>query len=101
MIVYTGFTLEQLKEKNDKNINLFLENIDILIDGLYNDKLNDGVSLRGSSNQNIYQFTQRYDSVFDKYYGKKTREIEIYMQDKNMMIVGIPKDDTLDILNMI
>ena len=101
VIVYTGFTLEQLKEKNDKNINLFLENIDILIDGLYNDKLNDGVSLRGSSNQNIYQFTQRYDSVFDKYYGKKTREIEIYMQDKNMMLVGVSKDDTLDILNMI
>ena len=99
VIVYTGYTLKQLKEKNDASTSLLLENIDILIDGLYDDKLNDGVSLRGSSNQNIYQLTQRYTNVFDEYYGKDIREIEIHLQNKNMMIVGIPKNDTLIRIN--
>ena len=99
VIVYTGYTLKQLEEKEDKLTNLFLENIDILIDGLYDDKLNDGISLRGSSNQNVHQLTQRYTDVFDEYYGKSAREIEIHMQEENMMIVGIPKQDTLIKIN--
>jgi len=95
VIVYTGFTLSQLKYKNDIYINKFLENIDILIDGLFDSSLNDGISLRGSSNQNIYQFTQRYINVFDKYYNQSIREIEIHMKDENMMISGIPKNNTI------
>lgn len=100
VIVYTGYALKQLEEKDDKSTNLFLENIDILIDGLYDDKLNDGISLRGSSNQNVRQQTQRYADVFDEHYGKKVREIEIHMQEDNMMIVGIPKKDTLININL-
>lgn len=95
VIVYSGFTLEQLRVKNDLEVNSLLESIDILIDGLFDEKLNDGVSLRGSSNQNVYQLTQRYANVFDELYAKNIREIEIHMQEENMMIVGIPKNDTL------
>lgn len=99
MIVYTGFTLEQLKERNDFQINILLECIDILIDGLFDESLNDGVSLRGSSNQNVYQLTQRYEKVFDDYYGRDVREIEMHMQSEHMMIVGIPKNNTLYEIN--
>lgn len=101
VIVYTGFTLEQLKEKNDFKINSLLENIDILIDGLFDESLNDGISLRGSSNQNVYQLTQRYEKVFDDYYGRDVREIEMHMQSEHMMIVGIPKNNTLYEINKI
>lgn len=96
VIVYTGFTLEQLKNKNDIYINKFLENIDILIDGLFDSSLNDGISLRGSSNQDVYQLTHRYSDVFDKYYNQTTREIEIHMEDENMMVSGIPKQNTIE-----
>lgn len=95
VIVYTGFTIEQLRAKNDSAINLLLESADILIDGLFDESLNDGVSLRGSSNQSIYQLTKRYADVFDDYYKKDVREIEMHMQSEQMMIVGIPKSDTL------
>jgi len=95
VIVYSGFTLEQLKAKCDSHVNLLLGSVDILIDGLFDESLNDGVSLRGSSNQNVYQLTQRYADVFDDFYTKNTREIEIHMQEENMMIVGIPKENTL------
>ena len=90
VIVYTGFTLEQLKAKNDPSINLLLESIDILIDGLFDESLNDGVSLRGSSNQNVYQLTKRYANIFDDYYKKDVREIEMHMRREHMMLVGIP-----------
>ena len=33
--------------------------------------------------------------LFDNYYNKPIREIEIHMDDKNMMIVGIPIQETL------
>ena len=101
VIVYTGFTLEQLKAQNDSAINLLLENIDILIDELFDENLNDGVSLRGSSNQNIYQLTKRYKNVFDDYYNKDVREIEMHMQSEHIMLVGIPKNDTLHKMNTI
>ena len=95
VIVYSGFTLEQLKDRNDKFINKLLEYTDILIDGKYEDNLNDNISLRGSSNQNIYQLSNRYNKVFDKYYNKNIREIELHFDDKNMMLVGIPKKETV------
>jgi anaerobic ribonucleoside-triphosphate reductase activating protein len=95
IIIYTGFTFEQLKNKDDEYTNKLLSKTDILIDGLYDDSLNDGVSLRGSSNQNIYQLTSRYSNVFDKYYKNKTREIELHMTDENMMVAGIPKRDLM------
>jgi len=91
VIIYTGYTIEQIKAKNSSDDISLLENIDILIDGLYEDSLNDGLSLRGSSNQNLHQFTKRYVDVFDNYYNKSIREVEIHMQDDSAMLVGIPQ----------
>ncbi len=95
IIIYSGYTLQQLRNKNDSDINKLLEFTDILIDGQYIDSLNDGISLRGSSNQKIHLLTDRYSDIFDNYYNKPIREIEIHMDDKNMMIVGIPIQETL------
>ena len=64
IIIYSGYTLQQLRNKNDSNINKLLEFTDILIDGQYIDSLNDGISLRGSSNQKIHLLTDRYLDVF-------------------------------------
>ena len=57
----------------------------------YIDSLNDGISLRGSSNQKIHLLTDRYLDVFNNYYNKPIREIEIHMNNDSMMLVGIPK----------
>ena len=91
IIIYTGFSLEQLKQKKDKNINEILQNTDILIDGLYEATLNDNISLRGSSNQNIHVLSNRYNDIFYKYYNQQKRETEVHMLDKFAMISGIPK----------
>lgn len=92
VIVYSGFTIEQLKSKNETAINEFLRHIDILIDGQYVEILNDGKALRGSSNQVVHQFTERYKNVFDDHYDRNIREIELHMNQDNLMMVGIPKN---------
>jgi len=96
VIVYSGFTIEQLKARNEIAINEFLSYIDILIDGQYVEVLNDGKALKGSSNQVVHQLTYRYKNVFDNYYDRNTRGIELHMNQKNMMLVGIPSKYTLN-----
>lgn len=99
VIVYSGFTLKQLHQMaivdGNTSIETFLDKIDILIDGLYVASLNDGLSLRGSSNQTIYQLTDRYAEVFKQYYSKPQRQVEIQIQRNDMRIVGIPGRDML------
>ena len=100
VIVYTGYRLEELRDKSDINIDIFLDKIDILIDGLYVENLNDNTALKGSSNQNIYQLSDRYKDVFDRYYNTKKREIEIHINQDDLMIVGIPTKKSLEKLEL-
>lgn len=54
IFVWTGYTIEELKKKNNKYINSILSHIDVLIDGLYIDEEKDlTLELRGSKNQRI------------------------------------------------
>ena len=73
---------------------------DILIDGEYIEELNDGKSLRGSSNQKVLFLTQRYEA--DKImFGNEGRNIELYIQNDHMRMVGIPSKGVLDKLGLI
>ena len=54
IFLWTGYTIEELKNMKDEKINSILENIDVLIDGKYDESLrNVTLELRGSSNQRI------------------------------------------------
>lgn len=51
---YTGYTLEQLKQRNDDITNKCLNEIDILVDGRFLESKKDpNLKFRGSSNQRI------------------------------------------------
>ncbi|MFC1550945.1 4Fe-4S single cluster domain-containing protein [Candidatus Latescibacterota bacterium] len=60
VICFTGYILEELVESDSKSINDLLKHIDVLIDGPFIKSLDDGVGLRGSSNQRIRFLTERY-----------------------------------------
>ena len=52
--IWTGYTIEELKERDDDDIRCILNNITCLIDGRYEqDKRDTTLPLRGSSNQRI------------------------------------------------
>ncbi len=87
VIVYTGYTLERLRE--DPEAQPLLERTDLLIDGPYIRELDDGRSLRGSSNQRALCLTERYRDALDLY-GRDGRETQIFPHGAFGSIVGIP-----------
>ncbi len=87
VIVYTGYLLEELKDVPDAEF--FLEQIDLLIDGPYIKELDDGKSLRGSSNQRVHTLTDRYKDYLHLY-GTEDRKTEVFKHGDFINIVGIP-----------
>ena len=58
--MWSGYTYNELLERKDETINKILYNIDILIDGKYEeDKRDLTLKLRGSSNQNIINLGEK------------------------------------------
>lgn len=61
VVCFTGYTLETLKQKNSPDINKFLANIDLLVDGGFEqDKFDLSRPWVGSSNQRYIFLTDRY-----------------------------------------
>ena len=75
VIIYSGFTLEEL-QKNADTQNL-LSVTDILIDGRYIKELDDGRAYIGSSNQRLHYLSDRYKNIGQEYYSEKKRRAEI------------------------
>jgi anaerobic ribonucleoside-triphosphate reductase activating protein len=88
IICYTGYKLEELRKRNDLNINDFIEKIDVLIDGMYIKELDDNQGWRGSSNQAINFITGRYKEYEIEFLNRK-RDIEIHLFKDNYLMVGI------------
>ncbi|KPA18958.1 ribonucleoside-triphosphate reductase [Candidatus Magnetomorum sp. HK-1] len=97
VIVYTGYLLETIQqwpdENNRKDIMAFLSQIDLLIDGPYVQALNDGMFLRGSSNQRFHFLSCRYQNAIDL--NSNDREVELHMQADSVFLSGIPGTNML------
>lgn len=96
VIVYSGFTYEELKRKadGDSGVKKFLSQIDILIDGPYRKELNFNEPYRGSSNQRILPLTGRYAGAMDEYYRKSGgRDVEILIRGDKTLMIGVPSKD--------
>jgi len=92
VIVYTGHNFEEI-EKNE-----LTKLCDIIIDGAYIEALNDDLSLRGSSNQNVRLITKRYEDVVKNLYGVQGRKIELHFKAGETTMVGIPDKKSLSII---
>jgi len=92
VIVYTGHNFEEIEE------NELTKLCDIVIDGAYIEELNDDLSLRGSSNQNVRFITKRYENVAKSLYGVKGRKIELHFKEGETTMVGIPDKNSLSAL---
>lgn len=87
VLCYTGFEYENLKRCKNKNVEELFKYIDVLIDGLYIEKLAINREFKGSSNQKIIYFTNRYSKEdFDV---ENSYEIEI--SRNNIYIKGFYK----------
>jgi anaerobic ribonucleoside-triphosphate reductase activating protein len=87
VICFSGFTYDFLKKKTEKGIHDFLNQIDLLIDGPYIEEFNNGLGLRGSTNQRMIHITNRLSDISLE---DNPRKIEIDMSDGEAFIIGVP-----------
>lgn len=87
ILIFTGYTLEELHEKKSLAVEGILKNIAVLIDGSYVEEQNNGVGLRGSSNQKIYvwKYKERYENA-----EAFTRRMQCVLLKENLLMIGIP-----------
>lgn len=86
VIVFSGFRLEQLIWEEAR---MLLGYTDVLIDGLYIEKLNDDKGLRGSSNQQVHFLTERLMKYKDTFL-EKGRSLEFHIKNDGVLMVGVP-----------
>lgn len=93
IILYTGYRYEEIEEKAEKDINLknLIQQVDLLIDGPYIKELDDGKSLRGSSNQKVISLTGRY-AEFMHLYGREGRKVEMFFDEDKISFAGVPSE---------
>lgn len=89
ILVYTGFTLTELKEKNDNDINNALDQIGVLIDGPYEEERNDGSFLKGSSNQKIHILKSILTKRYEEYMKNGANRIQNFSTRDGVISVGI------------
>ena len=93
VIVYSGFTFDELSEKsmNNEGVKALLELADILIDGRYVKALDDGRPYIGSSNQRIILISDRYaDDIEDYYNIQEGRKVELKLDSEKTLLIGVP-----------
>lgn len=83
VIVYTGFAYPEIA------LTELASHCDAIIDGPYQEEKNDGLSLRGSSNQRLILLTERYrDSLRIGTFG---RQAQLYQTPEgHTTLVGVP-----------
>ena len=86
VIVFTGWTLEELRASGESGVSALLSVTDLLVDGEYLKALDDDMGLRGSSNQRMHFLTERIQpqEISD------VRRNQWLVQENRMRMIGIP-----------
>lgn len=89
ILIYTGYTVEELIEKKDSDIDFILSNIAVLIDGPFIESLVDDIPLRGSSNQRVLILNRQYKDNYEKFLCQE-KKVDIFCFDDETHFIGIP-----------
>lgn len=90
LVLYTGFTLEELHTQGDPDRLALLAGADVLIDGRYQAEHNDNRGLRGSSNQRVHLLTSAYRALGTDAFTLPARRVELHPRNEDLLMVGIP-----------
>ncbi len=97
IIIYSGYRLSQLKKMAQDSVGVarLLCATDVLIDGLYVNKLNKNAGFKGSENQVVHLLTHRYKDYIHLYRSDQARKVELHVELNEEMLVGIPSKKQL------
>lgn len=92
ILIFSGYTIEELKAQSKISIDSILNTCAALIDGPYIKELNDNSGLRGSSNQRCWVF--KYP---DKYAGIEIaeRKLQTVVYGESVLTIGIPRGEEI------
>lgn len=93
IMLYSGYTLQELNKRYGQEVMRFFQNIDLFIDGEYRWEEDYGSIYRGSDNQNIYFFTERFRPYREQIIQTKNRDIEFAVRQEEVYMIGIPPKD--------
>ncbi len=93
ILVYTGFTLQELRQKKDPFVERIISSISVLVDGPYLQDQNENVFLRGSKNQCVYILNEKYRMKYDNYLENGKNEIQNFISKDGVISVGIHRKD--------
>lgn len=97
VICFTGYQIENLRRNPPvPGVEEFLQEIDVLIDGPYIERLNDNLGMRGSKNQRVLHLSGR---LRDYDFEHTQRKVEIRLSDGQAMMVGVPPLKLKEALN--
>lgn len=87
ILIFTGFTLEELAGQNNKAIHSILDTCAAIIDGPFVRELNERKGLRGSSNQKcrVFKYHDRYAGIMEE-----ERSLQNVLYGKGVLTIGIP-----------
>jgi len=89
VMIFSGFVIEELREKKDPAIDLLLEHTDILVDGPYvREQPDESRRWIGSANQRIHFLSDRYNETNARWDRKDT--LEIRLKGNELTVNGFP-----------
>ena len=92
ILVYTGYTISELQSSQNPDIQDCLDRIAVLIDGRYEESLNDGAPLRGSSNQQVIVLRESVADLYSSYMKSiPAHTMQNFISNDGIISVGIPR----------
>lgn len=89
ILIYTGYTIEELIDKSNADIDYILSHIAVLIDGPFVEALVDDTPLRGSSNQRVLVLNNQFKSTYEDFLNQE-KKVDIFYFDDETHFIGIP-----------
>lgn len=99
ILVYTGYTLEELRAKKDERVERILSQISVLIDGPYVAELDSGKgNLKGSENQTVHYLDESVRAAYEAYQTER-RSVQEMTLGNVLLGVGIPDTEYIKRFN--
>ena len=90
ILIYTGYTYQELLAMDRREVDDILTNISVLIDGPYVDELHIDHRLKGSSNQNIIYIDKTQRCRYEEYLLEEKKLDIIHLANGEVHFIGIP-----------
>ena len=91
ILAYTGYRIDELKDRRDPDTDGALTQIAVLIDGEYRESENTDVLLRGSANQRIHILIPEMAEIYENYLSSAHNQIQNFTTSNGVVSVGIHK----------